>query len=182
MTTLPHHIALLRTEVDKTLQLQLLRAITDTARHLSPTRCNPTGTGVVARKRPELSWAKWCILVTVESGVGEVGLSNIKPNDRNCGWEGVTEMENAAATYVGQVEQDPQGTLWAVLYYRDHVITREQMRSLRKAKRRVSDLVLSAADNYPKGPLPASAPTPCPPVDLRVPSNGTRRPSIAHFV
>ena len=31
---------------------------------------------------------------------------------------GVCEMANSAVTYVGQVEQDPQGTLWAVLYYR----------------------------------------------------------------
>ena len=91
-------------------------------------------------------------------------------------------MANSAGTYVGQVEQDPHGTLWAVLYYHDQVIAREQMRSLRKAKRRVSDLVLSAADNYPTGPLPFSGPTPCPPVDLRAPSNGLRRTPIAHLV
>jgi hypothetical protein len=91
-------------------------------------------------------------------------------------------MANSAVTYVGQVEQDPQGTLWAVLYYRDQVIVREQMRSLRKAKRRVSDLVLSAADNYPTGPLPAPGPTPCPPVDLRAPAKVTHRAAIAHLV
>jgi hypothetical protein len=85
-------------------------------------------------------------------------------------------------TYVGQVEQDPQGTLWAVLYYRDQVIAREQMRSLRKAKRRVSDLVLSAADNYPTGPLPTPGPTPCPPIDLRVPAKSVHRAAVAHLV
>jgi hypothetical protein len=93
-------------------------------------------------------------------------------------------MSSSVATYVGQVEQDPQGVLWAVLYYRDQVITREQVRSLRKAKRRVSDLVLSAADNYPRGPLPtpAPAPTPCPQVDVRPPAQATTRAAIAHLV
>ena len=91
-------------------------------------------------------------------------------------------MGNSAVTYVGQVEQDPQGALWAVLYFRDQVIAREQVRSLRKAKRRVSDLVLSAADNYPAGPMPTPTPTPCPPVALRAPAKGTSRAAIAHLV
>ena len=91
-------------------------------------------------------------------------------------------MSNSAVTYLGQVEQDSAGTLWAVLYYRDQVITREQVRSLRKAKRRVSDLVLSAAENYPAGPMPVAVPTPCPPVDLRTPSQGVQRAAIAHLV
>jgi len=58
----------------------------------------------------------------------------------------------ATATYVGQVERDPDGILWAVLYCRDQVIEREQVRSLRKAKRRVTNMVLTAADNFPDGP------------------------------
>lgn len=93
-------------------------------------------------------------------------------------------MSTSAVTYVGQVEQDPQGALWAVLYCRDQVITREQVRSLRKAKRRVSDLVLSAADNYPMGPVPAGvpAPTPCPQMDVRVPAKGMSRAAFAHLV
>ncbi len=93
-------------------------------------------------------------------------------------------MSNCAATYVGQVEQDPQGALWAVLYYRDEIITREQVRSLRKAKRRVSDLVLSAADNHPMGPIPAPVPgpAPCPRIEVRAPSDGTNRAAIAHLV
>jgi len=57
------------------------------------------------------------------------------------------------ATYVGQVECDPDGILWAVLYCRDQVIDREQVRSLRKGKRRVCNMVLAAADNFPDGSL-----------------------------
>ena len=52
----------------------------------------------------------------------------------------------AAPSYVGQVERDPDGLLWAVLYLGDRVVTRERVGSLRKGKRRVTDLVLSAAD------------------------------------
>lgn len=48
--------------------------------------------------------------------------------------------------YVGQVERDPDGALWAVLYLGDRMVTRERVSSLRKGKRRVTDLVLSAAD------------------------------------
>jgi hypothetical protein len=95
-------------------------------------------------------------------------------------------MSRSAATYVGQVEQDPKGVLWAVLYYRDQVITREQVRSLRKAKRRVSDLVLAAADNYPMGLMPTTAPapgpTPCPQADARPPTQAANRAAIAHLV
>jgi hypothetical protein len=57
----------------------------------------------------------------------------------------VTERE-ALTSYVGQVECDPDGVLWAVLYLGDRVVTRERVSSLRKGKRRVTDLVLSAAD------------------------------------
>ena len=56
------------------------------------------------------------------------------------------------ATYVGQVERDPEGRLWAVLYCRDQIVEREQVRSLRKAKRRVTNMVLAAADTFPDGP------------------------------
>ena len=58
---------------------------------------------------------------------------------------------NDAATYVGQVEMDPSGTLWAVLYDGATVVTKEQVSSLRRGKRRVADLVLSAADSFPAG-------------------------------
>jgi hypothetical protein len=63
-----------------------------------------------------------------------------------------------AATYVGQVEMDPAGTLWAVLYDGATVIAKEQVRSLRRGKRRVADLVLAAADSSLAGarqPMPA---------------------------
>lgn len=59
---------------------------------------------------------------------------------------------HSTAQYVGQVERDPNGQLWAMLYFQDEIVTREAARSLRRAKRRVSDLVLAAADNYPNGP------------------------------
>ena len=53
----------------------------------------------------------------------------------------------AAGTYVGQVERDPDGVLWAVLYCGGLVISREPVRSLRRGKRRVADLVLGASDS-----------------------------------
>lgn len=53
-----------------------------------------------------------------------------------------------SATYVGQVERDADGALWAVLYCGEHEISKEQVRSLRKGKRRVADLLLSANDTF----------------------------------
>ena len=60
--------------------------------------------------------------------------------------------QSVTATYVGQVEEDPDGLLWAVLYHGTTVIAREQVQTLRKGKRRVADLVLAAADTFPAGP------------------------------
>ena len=84
-------------------------------------------------------------------------------------------------TYVGQVEVDPDGKLWAVLYFRDQVISREQVRSLRKGKRRVTDMVLSAADTFPQGarrtaPIPLNRIM----VDQRAPAGRRRRAGVAH--
>ena len=62
----------------------------------------------------------------------------------------------SAASYVGQVERDADGGLWAVLYLGDQVITKEQVSSLRKGKRRVTDLVLSAADALAERPSRAA--------------------------
>lgn len=62
----------------------------------------------------------------------------------------------SAASYVGQVERDLAGVLWAVLYLGDQVVTREQVSSLRKGKRRVTDLVLSAADALAERPNQAA--------------------------
>lgn len=56
------------------------------------------------------------------------------------------------AGYVGQVERDTDGVLWAVLYLGDQLITRERVASLRKGRRRVTDLVLSAADQLAPRP------------------------------
>jgi hypothetical protein len=86
-----------------------------------------------------------------------------------------------SATYVGQVECDPEGKLWAVLYCRDQVIEREQVRSLRKGRRRVTDMVLSAADTFPGGPR-RTAPIPLNRimVDQRAPAGRRRRSGVAH--
>ena len=57
-----------------------------------------------------------------------------------------------AGVYVGQVERDEHGALWAVLYYGRDVVSREQVPTLRRGRRRVTDLVLAAADAFPGGP------------------------------
>jgi len=51
-----------------------------------------------------------------------------------------------SGTYVGQVERDPNGGLWAILYRGVTLISRERVASLRKGRRRVADLVLGAAE------------------------------------
>lgn len=56
------------------------------------------------------------------------------------------------ARYVGQVERDPDGAFWAVLYLGDHVVAKEPVPSLRKGKRRVTDLVMTAADSLVERP------------------------------
>jgi len=59
----------------------------------------------------------------------------------------VTTLAAPLAThYVGQVERDPDGHLWAVLYCQERILAREQVRTLRRGKRRVAGMVLSAAD------------------------------------
>jgi hypothetical protein len=55
-------------------------------------------------------------------------------------------MNQRVPEYVGQVERDSSGVLWAVLYSQGEVLRREQVRSLRQGKRMVTDLVLAAAD------------------------------------
>lgn len=59
---------------------------------------------------------------------------------------------SSVPSYVGQVERDLDGAFWAVLYLGDQVIRKEQVPSLRKGKRRVTDLVLSAADSLAERP------------------------------
>ena len=60
--------------------------------------------------------------------------------------------ERVASTYIGQVERDPTGTLWAVLYFHDQVIEQQPVRSLRHGKRLVANMVLAAADAFPDDP------------------------------
>jgi len=66
-------------------------------------------------------------------------------------------QQTAFTAYVGQVERDLDGQIWAVLYCEGQVIAREQTRSLRRGKRRVTDMLLSAAD-VTGVPLPATPP------------------------
>lgn len=54
------------------------------------------------------------------------------------------------AIFVGQVERDARGRLWAVLYTGDRVLTREEVVSIRHGRRRVTDMVLAAADTAPQ--------------------------------
>ena len=48
--------------------------------------------------------------------------------------------------YIGHVERDSEGLLWAVLTIGEDVINREQVRSLRHGRRRITDMALAAAD------------------------------------
>ena len=62
--------------------------------------------------------------------------------------EGTAQMNlQSVPEYVGHVERDPSGALWAVLYAEGQVLRREQVRSLRQGRRRATDLVLAAADS-----------------------------------
>ena len=65
--------------------------------------------------------------------------------------------DTVTATYVGQVERDSTGALWAVLYCGEHLVNKERVRSLRRGKRLVADLVLSASDAFLE--LQRSSPT-----------------------
>jgi hypothetical protein len=68
-------------------------------------------------------------------------------------------QQTAFTAYVGQVERDRDGQIWAVLYCEGQVTAREQARSLRRGKRRVTDMLLSAAD---ASAVPVSARVPAP--------------------
>lgn len=57
----------------------------------------------------------------------------------------------AIRTFVGQVERDRDGVLWATLYAapaerKQIPLSREVVRSLRQGRRRVTDMVLAEAD------------------------------------
>jgi hypothetical protein len=67
--------------------------------------------------------------------------------------------EHVPSTYIGQVERDPTGALWAVLYFREQVIERQPVRSLRHGKRLAANMVLATADAFPEDPrTPARVP------------------------
>jgi hypothetical protein len=57
----------------------------------------------------------------------------------------------AKRSFVGQVERDRDGVLWAILYAApaertQFPLSREVVRSLRQGRRRVTDMVLAEAD------------------------------------
>jgi hypothetical protein len=57
----------------------------------------------------------------------------------------------ALRTFVGQVERDPDGVLWAILYAapaerQQFPLSREVVHSLRQGRRRVTDMMLAEAD------------------------------------
>jgi hypothetical protein len=57
----------------------------------------------------------------------------------------------AMRSFVGQVERDRDGVLWAILYAapaerKQFPLNREVVRSLRQGRRRVTDMVLAEAD------------------------------------
>jgi len=59
--------------------------------------------------------------------------------------------KRASRTFVGQLERDCDGVLWAALYagtpaHNGSLLTREIVRSTRHGRRRVADLVLAEAD------------------------------------
>jgi hypothetical protein len=66
-------------------------------------------------------------------------------------WVMERHQSRALPTYVGQVERDCDGVLWAVLYAAragrgGSLLSREIVRTTRQGRRRVSDLVLAEAD------------------------------------
>lgn len=86
----------------------------------------------------------------------------------------VSMSDRATSAYVGQVECDPAGTLWAILYFRDQIIERQPVRSLRHGRRRVTNMVLAAADMFPDDPRrPAPIPLNRVPAERR--ASGRRR-------
>ena len=55
-------------------------------------------------------------------------------------------QRSVPAVFIGQVERDSHGRLWAMLYSGEVLISREEVFSLRQGRRRVTDMVLAAAD------------------------------------
>lgn len=89
--------------------------------------------------------------------------------------------QDCAERYVGQIERDPNGLLWAMLYFHGELVSREQVRSLRRGKRRVADLLLAAADNYPNGPLQPAVTSGLDSVPSQPSPTPRRSMAVAHF-
>ena len=53
--------------------------------------------------------------------------------------------------FVGQLERSPDGLLWVVLYRGTAVIGKERVRSRRRGRSRLIDIVLAAAEQFPGG-------------------------------
>ena len=67
--------------------------------------------------------------------------------------------------FTGQVERDPHGGLWAVLYrgeviHADAIVNQEPTRSVKQGVKRVEEMILAQADaeNPPSGLAAASGP------------------------
>jgi hypothetical protein len=84
-------------------------------------------------------------------------------------------MRESEDVYTGQVERDPNGVLWAVVYRGDGTrseaaIRQERVQSLNQGKRRVTEMLLAEADAGRKstGPIPRQMSAP----------EETRRPEV----
>jgi hypothetical protein len=53
--------------------------------------------------------------------------------------------------FVGQLERSPDGLLWVVLYRGTAVIRKERVRSRRRGRSRLIDIVLAATETFPVG-------------------------------
>ena len=67
--------------------------------------------------------------------------------------------------FTGQVERDPNGRLWAVLYrgeviHADAIVSQEPTRSVKRGRKRVEEMILAQADadSAPSGLDAASRP------------------------
>lgn len=78
--------------------------------------------------------------------------------------------------YIGHVDRDCEGPLFAVLTIGEDVINREQERSLRHGRRRITDMALAAADAPPAGPQYLPRPEICRTIS-RATINAERRQS-----
>ena len=61
------------------------------------------------------------------------------------------EGAEVSDVYTGQVERDPHGALWAVLYrgevtHPDAIVSQEPTRSVKRGRKRVAEMILAQVD------------------------------------